>query len=104
MPVKFEQLAASLFTELLGVEDEAAVAFFNYFLAFLAEGVFSSIQGIRIATARMMFQLAKQGTAIITSETRGKVLQTVFFLVRLKVSTYKQLGIKLASLVLGWNH
>jgi len=27
----------------------------------------------------------------------------VFYLVRLKVSTYKQIGIKLASIVLGWN-
>lgn len=27
----------------------------------------------------------------------------MFYLVRLKVSTYKQIGIKLASIVLGWN-
>jgi hypothetical protein len=52
----------------------------------------------------MMFHLVKQGLQAVSGETRGSVLKSVFFLLRLKVSTYKQVGIKLASLVFGWQH
>lgn len=105
MPPKFEQLVASLFTELLSGESEGpSVVFFNYFLNFLADGIFSSILGIRITTARMMFHLVKPALQLVSPDTRSSVLKSVFFLLRLKVSTYKQVGIKLASLVLGWQH
>ena len=38
----------------------------------------------------------------VPEKTEEKVLRAVFYLVRLKVSTYKQIGIKLASIILAW--
>jgi hypothetical protein len=103
MPPKFEQLATTLFQELLHRDNEgSATALFNFFLNFLAEAIFSSILGIRITSARMLFHLIKQGVDQTFPETKSNILKSIFYLIRLKVSTYKQVGIKLASLIFGW--
>jgi hypothetical protein len=52
----------------------------------------------------MLFHLLKQGASSVDQSARVSVLRAVYYLLRLKVSTYKQIGIKLASLVLGWEH
>jgi hypothetical protein len=39
--------------------DANTLSFHDYFLEFLAEAVFSSYAGIRIAAARMLFHLLK---------------------------------------------
>ena len=49
----------------------------------------------------MLFHLLKNHSNVGESAQRD-VLKSVFYLVRLKVSTYKQVGIKLASIILGW--
>jgi len=49
----------------------------------------------------MLFHLLKNH-AKVGSQTEEKVLKGVYFLIRLKISTYKQIGIKLASIILGW--
>jgi hypothetical protein len=62
MPPKYEQLATSFFTELLppaNHSDPPAQAFYDFFLDFLSEAVFSSLTGIRITAARMIFHLLK---------------------------------------------
>jgi hypothetical protein len=97
-------LVASLFGELRPESDGTAGEFFNYFINFLSEGIFSAILGIRITTARMMFHLVKLSLPVLTQTTRGNVLRAVYFLLRLKVSTYKQVGIKLAAQVFSWQH
>ena len=76
----------------------------NFFLQFLAEAIFSSLLGIRITSARMLFHLIKQAAEDINAETRAAILKAIFYLLRLKVSTYKQLGIKLAALAMGWEN
>lgn len=104
MPAKYEQLATNFFAELLpppNHQDAPATAFYDFFLEFLSEGVFSSLTGIRITAARMLFHLLK-GHGRVGEKAQEKILKAVFYLVRLKVSTYKQIGIKLASIVLGW--
>ena len=50
----------------------------------------------------MLFHLLK-GHSKVGVKAQEKVLRAVFYLVRLKVSTYKQIGIKLASIILGWD-
>jgi hypothetical protein len=50
----------------------------------------------------MLFHLIKLGGDVVAPSTRKEVLKAIYYLIRLKVSTYKQVGIKLASLVLGW--
>lgn len=52
----------------------------------------------------MMFHLVKLSLPVLTQATRGNVLRAVYFLLRLKVSTYKQVGIKLAAQVFSWQH
>lgn len=64
--------------------------------------MFSSYAGIRIAAARMLFHLLKSSVNCVGQKAKEKILKSVFYLVRLKVSTYKQIGIKLASIVLNW--
>ena len=62
MPSKFEQLATNFFSELLppaNHSDPPAEAFFDFFIDFLAEAVFSTLIGIRITAARMIFHLLK---------------------------------------------
>jgi hypothetical protein len=81
--------------------DAISLAFYDYFVEFLAESVFSSLIGIRVTAARMLFHLLKSHEKV-GSQTEERVLKAVYFLIRLKVSTYKQIGIKLASIVLGW--
>lgn len=93
-----------MFGELIHESDSPAAEFCNYFINFLSEGIFSAILGIRITTARMMFHLVKLSHHVLTQATRGNVLRAVYFLLRLKVSTYKQVGIKLAAQVFSWQH
>jgi hypothetical protein len=50
----------------------------------------------------MLFHLTKMAVDRVAQQTRIHILKAVFYLLRLKVSTYKQIGIKLASLVFGW--
>jgi len=50
----------------------------------------------------MLFHLIKVNSDHVSLPTRKLVLKSIYHLIRLKVSTYKQIGIKLASLVLGW--
>jgi hypothetical protein len=50
----------------------------------------------------MLFHLLKLGNQFILEVARNSVLRGIYYLVRLKVSTYKQVGIKLASLALHW--
>ena len=58
MPPKYENLATTFFTELMlkyGHPDGASTTFFDNFLEFLSEAVFSTLAGIRITAARMLF-------------------------------------------------
>jgi len=75
---------------------------FNFFLQFLAEAAFSSITGVRITASRMLFVHLKMDVNRVNQKVRENILGAIFYLLRLKVSTYKQMGIKLASLVLKW--
>jgi hypothetical protein len=62
MPPKYENLATTLFAELLpkdGHPEPACLTFFDFFLDFLSEAVFSLNTGIRITSARMLFHLLK---------------------------------------------
>jgi hypothetical protein len=66
MPPKYEQLASSLFQEILSKDSEGSASeLFNYFLSFLAEGIFSSLAGIRVTSGRMLFHLIKQGSSSV---------------------------------------
>lgn len=59
MPPKFESLATNLFAELMQSNKSEIGNFYDFFIEFLAEAVFSSITGIRITAARMLFHLLK---------------------------------------------
>ena len=59
MPPKYEKLATDFFNEILPTHEPEALAFQNYFVDFLASAVFSSLIGIRITSARMLFHLLK---------------------------------------------
>jgi hypothetical protein len=50
----------------------------------------------------MLFHLMKMRVDRVAQLTRIHILKEVFYLLRLKASTYKQIGIKLTSLVFGW--
>ena len=104
IPPKSEQLATTFFTELLASDANGGVLLYNAFVGLLAEAVFSSISGIKLTSARMLFHLVKLGADHVDREQRKEVLRAVFQLLRQKVTTYRQVGIKLASLVLKWKH
>ena len=59
MPPKFERLAIDFFAEIMPSDEPIALAFYDYFVEFLAEAVFSSLIGIRVTAARMLFHLLK---------------------------------------------
>ena len=73
MPPKYENLASTFFGELLpkdGNPDAATLSFHDYFLEFLAEAVFSSYAGIRIAAARMLFHLLKGSVNSVSEKAK----------------------------------
>lgn len=57
--------------------------------------------------ARMTFMLIKllpigRETNYCEEKTCTQVSKAVYFLLRMKMSSYKQIGVKIASLLLGW--
>lgn len=50
----------------------------------------------------MLFQHLQLDSNRASPKVRSDILKSIFYLLRLKVSTYKQMGIKLASQVLQW--
>lgn len=106
IPQKFETLADLFFKEIIKGETDDAITSFNCFCTILTETVYSSIMNIRIMGSRIMFLVLKNMptlnaiNALLKPETQNAVSKSVLFLLRTKVSTYRQLGIKLSSIVL----
>lgn len=78
----------------------------NEFCDLLSEAIFSSIMNVRVMASRIMFLIlkgvpnAKALNLLLSERTQSAIGKAVLFLVKQKVSTYRQLGIKLSSLVL----
>jgi hypothetical protein len=114
IPPKFEHLAESFFETLLTKElqdnphttqTRQTLEMFNSFLALCSEGIYSSIMNIRVMCCRLVFLLLKlipphHLESYLTGEVQDALLNSTLHLLRTRVSTYRQLGVKLASLIL----
>ena len=114
IPTKFENLAESFFEaiipknlELFDQVDESShsLEIFNSFLLLCTEGIYSSVMNIRIMCARLTFILVKlipsrKMNSYLNDEVQKGIINSTLHLLRTKVSTYRQLGIKLASLII----
>ena len=114
IPTKFENLAESFFETALPKPQEAlegisdsnqSLAVFASFLFLCTEGIYSTIMNIRIMCARLAFLLIKlipprKMSLFIGEEVQSGIEDATLHLLRTKVSTYRQLGVKLASLII----
>ena len=73
----------------------------------LSEAIYSSIMNVRIMAARMLFNILMRNltnpqsiNSYLNENVQNMLRKSVLFLAKLKVSTYRQLAIKLSSLVL----
>lgn len=78
---------------------------FNGFLDLCIEGVYSTVMNIRIMCSRMLFMQIKlippkQIEKYLEETTQSNLMNSILHLLRTKVSTYRQLGIKLSSLII----
>lgn len=81
---------------------------FNSFLALCSEGIYSTVMNIRVMCCRLVFLLIKQVPqkqvdGYLKAEVLEALINATLHMLRTKVSTYRQLGVKLASLILHFN-
>ena len=82
---------------------EEPIKFFNSFVYMSIEAIFSTVMNIRVLGARLTFLVLK----LVPSKYLGEIMKDynqeglvngILHLLRMKVSTYRQIGIKLSSL------
>ena len=91
-----------------GHDGEKIMEVFNSFLLLCTEGIYSTVMNIRIMCARLTFMLVKlipprKMDLYLNEEVQAGIMNSTLHLLRTKVSTYRQLGIKLASLIMHIN-
>ena len=67
----------------------------------LSEAVYSSIMNVRVLASRILFSLLKNiqpEDNLFENYVLSEISKSVLFMIKQKVSTYRQLGIKLCSL------
>jgi hypothetical protein len=89
-------------------ESKNILEIFNSFLALCSEGIYSTIMNIRVMCCRLVFLLVKQippkkMESYLKPEVQEALVNSTLHILRTKVSTYRQLGVKLASLILHFN-
>lgn len=94
--------------DLYSEESKKVLEIFNSFLALCSEGIYSTVMNIRIMCCRLVFLLVKQIPPkkmenYLKTEVQEALINSTLHILRTRVSTYRQLGVKLASLILHFN-
>lgn len=98
-----------MFKEILKEQKKENINSLNSFVELLSEAMQSSIMNVKVMAARMMFQLLKAlpygepFDRLLDEGIQNLIGKSVYLMVKNRVSTYRQLGIKLSSVVLLMN-